>query len=293
MKQPTRQRRPALQAAGLICLCLAARGAHAEPTAFRLGAGVAYDSDDNVFRAPAGQEVADRYTTLSVFGGVDEIEARQRVQGKLKVSRILFQDRQDLDHTGGDGLLRWTGESAGPLSWDLGYVGRRGLTSYATVVDPQQRVPNVETSQQASAGFQLGMQAQWVAGLNLSHRRIDETAAEFKTDELRLNSAGVNVLWNPLGPLSVSVGPRFSHGRYPLAREVGVGVFQADEFDRGDLDVGIKWVPSGASTLNARLSLTRQTFDVFDDRDFEGATGLDLVDLAGQRQDQVPGRADP
>jgi len=134
MNQPTRQRRPALQAAGLICLCLAGHGAHAEPTAFRLGAGVAYDSDDNVFRAPAGQEVADRYTTLSVFGGVDEIESRQRVQGKLKVSRILFQDRQDLDHSGGDGLLRWTGESTGPLSWDLGYVGRRGLTSYASVM---------------------------------------------------------------------------------------------------------------------------------------------------------------
>ncbi|HSW25667.1 MAG TPA: hypothetical protein VLJ62_23095 [Burkholderiaceae bacterium] len=274
MKQPTRRCQPALRAAGLICLCLFGRGAHAESTPFRLGAGVAYDSDDNVFRAPAGQEVSDRYTTLSVFGGIDETESRQRVQGKLKVSRILFQERQDLDHTGGDGLLRWTGETAGPISWDLGYVGRRGLTSYATVVDPQQRVPNVETSQQASAGFQLGMQAQWVAGLNLSHRRIDETAAEFKTDELRLNSAGLNVLWNPLGPVSVSVGPRFSHGRYPLAREVAPGVFQADEFDRGDLDVGLKWVPSGASTLNARLSLTRQTFDVFEDRDFEGATGL-------------------
>ena len=239
-------------------------GAHAEPTPLRLGAGVAYDSDDNVFRAPAGEEVSDRYTTLSVFGGLDETMSRQRVQGKVKVSRVLFQENHDLDHTAGDGLLRWTGETVGPISWDLAYVGRRGLTSYSTVVDPQQRVPNVETNQQASAGVQLGLQSQWVAGLNLSHRRIDETNPAFAADELRLDSAGANVLWNPLGPLSVSVGPRFSHGVYP----------QDSEFDRRDLDVGIKWVPDAASTLNARLSLTRQTFDVSEDRDFRGATGL-------------------
>lgn len=274
MKQPTRRGRPALQATSLICLCLVGRGAHAESTPYRLGAGVAYGSDDNVFRAPAGEEVSDRYTTLSVFGGVDETISRQRVLGKLKVSRIQFQEHQELDYTGGDGVARWTGETVGSFSWDLSYVGHRGLTSYALVDDAQQRVPNVETNQQVAAGFQLGMQSQWVAGLNLSHGRIDETSTQFAANELRLNSAGVNVLWNPLGPLSVSVGPRFSHGLYPKAQDLGGGVFEPAEFDRGDVDVGIKWVPDGASTLNGRLSLTRQTFDVSEDRDFRGVTGL-------------------
>ncbi|MFI4928830.1 MAG: hypothetical protein ACHP83_01230 [Burkholderiales bacterium] len=274
MKLPTRRGRPALRAAGLICLCLIGRGGHAEPTPLRLGAGVAYDSDDNVFRAPAGEEVSDRYTTLSVFGGLDETMSRQRVLGKLRASRVLFQERHDLDYTGGDGVARWTGETEGPISWDLSYVGHRGLTSYALVSNAQQRVPNVETNQQVAAGVQLGLQSQWVAGLDLSHRRVDETAAPFAADELRLDSAGANVLWNPLGPLSVSVGPRFSHGRYPQAVDLGGGVLQAEEFDRRDLDVGIKWVPDGASTLNARLSLTQQTFDVSGDRDFRGATGL-------------------
>lgn len=274
MKQPTRRGHPALPVAGLICLCLLGRGVHAEPTPFRLGAAIGYDSDDNLFRAPEGQEVSDRFTTLSVFGGVDQKIERQRLLAKLKASRVLYQDRNDLDHTAGDANLRWMGETVGAVSWDLAYVGRRGLTSYDTVVDPRQRVPNVETNQLLSAAVQLGLQAQWVAGLNLSRGRIDETAAEFASSEQRVDSAGVNVLWNPSGPLSVSVGPRFSHGRYPQARELAGGGFEADEYDRRDLDFGIKWVPDGASTLNARLSLTRQTFDVLGDRDFEGATGL-------------------
>ncbi|HSB22608.1 MAG TPA: hypothetical protein VLE94_05800 [Burkholderiaceae bacterium] len=235
---------------------------------------MAYNRDDNVFRAPTGEEVSDNYSTVSLFGALDETISRQRVNAKVRLNRNHYRERHDLDHTSGDGDLHWTGETVGPLSWDIAYIGRRGLTSYATVVDPAQRVPNVETNQQASAALQLGLQSQWVAGLTLAHRRIDETAPQFVSSELRVDSAGANLLWNPLGPVSLSIGPRFSHGRYPQARDLGDGAFLADEFDRRDLDFGLKWVPDGASTLNARLSLTRQTFDVLEDRDFDGATGL-------------------
>ena len=113
-----------------------------------------------------------------------------------------------------------------------------------------------------------------MAGLNLSHRRIDETNPAFAADELRPRLGRRHVPWNPLGPLSVSVGPRFSHGVYP----------QDNEFDRRDLDVGIKWVPDGASTLNARLSLTQQTFDVSEDRDFRCHRLISWT--AGHRQTQ-------
>lgn len=274
MKQHPRRRRPVAQAASLVCLCLLARGVHAETGPYKLGAGVAYHRDDNLFRAPASEEVADRYATVSVFGGVDETIGRQRVRADLDLNRSSYDERQDLDHTGYRVGLRWNGETVGPFSWDLAYRGRRSLGAYATVVDAQQRVANLETHQQASAGLQLGLQAQWVAGLTLSHRRIDYSAAEFADEQLRVDSAGAHVLWNPRGPVSVSVGPRISRGRYPQARDLGGGAFQADEFERRDLDVGVKWVPDGASTVNARVSLTRQTFDVLGDRDFEGATGL-------------------
>ena len=265
---------PLARAAAIACAGLIAAGAHAETGPYKLGAGLSYGRDDNLFRAPQGQEVADHYVGATVFGGVDETIGRQRVTANLDVRHVDYSERNDLDHTGYGLALGWKGETVGPLSWDLAYSARRSLASYATVLEAERRIANIESNRQASAGVQLGLQAQWVVGLNLAHRSIDYSAPEYADDQLRVDTVGANVLWNPLGPVSLSVGPRVSRGRYPQARDLGGGVFQADEFTRHDIDFGVKWLATGASTLNARLSLTRQTFDVLGDRDFSGATGL-------------------
>jgi hypothetical protein len=258
----------ALAGAGLF-----AATAHAETGPYRIGAGLSFARDDNLFRAPAGEETSDRITTYSIFGGVDETIGRQRLRANADLRRTNYDERGDLDHNGYGLTLGWSGATVGEVSWDLGYTARRSLASYTNVLEAERRVRNLETNRQATASVQVGLQAQWVAGLNASHRRIDYSAPEYADDQLRVDSVGANVLWNPLGPVSLSLGPRVSKGRYPQARDLGGGVFQADEFDRKDIDFGIKWVATGASTLNARLSLTRQTFDVLGDRDFEGATG--------------------
>jgi hypothetical protein len=274
MRLPPLRRRPLAHAATLMCAGLLAGGALAETGPYKLGAGISFGRDDNLFRAPQGEEVSDRYTTATVFGGIDQPIGRQRLKADLNVRRVEYSERNDLDHTGYGLALGWKGETVGPISWDLSYTARRALASYATVLEAERRISNIETNRQASAGIQLGLQAQWVAGLTFAHRRIDYSAPEYADDQVRVDSVGANVLWNPLGPVSVSVGPRVSRGRYPQARDLGGGVFQADEYDRHDIDFGVKWVPTGASTLNARLSLTRQEFDVLGDRDFSGATGL-------------------
>ena len=60
---------------------LAAAGAvRAETSPFSIGAGLAVATDDNLFRAPPGETVSDRYTTLSVFGGFDQMISRQHLQ---------------------------------------------------------------------------------------------------------------------------------------------------------------------------------------------------------------------
>lgn len=272
--RPSRRPSALARAIALACAGLAATAAVADEVGpYRLGAGLSFGRDDNLFRAPKDEAVSDRYTTVSVFGGVDETIGRQRVLAKAELNHSDYADRNDLDHSGYGLRLGWKGETVGPFSWDLAVDTRRSLASYATVLEAERRISNLETSRQASAAFQLGLQAQWVLGLNLAHRRIDYSAPEYADDQLRVDSVGGHVLWNPLGPLSVSLGPRVSRGRYPQARDLGGGDFEADEFDRQDVDLGIKWVPTGASTLTARLSLTRQEFDVLGDRDFDGATG--------------------
>lgn len=261
------------RAAAWACLAGLAGAAHAETRPYSIGAGLSAGADDNVFRAPAGQEVSDRYVVASLFAGVDQLVGRQRLQANATLRHSRFQERKDLDNTGYGVQLGWNGATAGEVSWNLSYAANRNLASYATILEPERRIANIETSQQASAGLQVGLLAQWVANTTLSHRSIDYSAAAYADDQYRLDSAGFGAQWNPLGPLSATLGPRFTRGRYPQARVAADGTAQADQFDRRDLDMSLHWAASGASTLSARLSVTRQQYELLSDRDYEGATG--------------------
>lgn len=261
------------QAMAWACLAGLAGTAQAETSPYSLGAGLSAGTDNNVFRAPPGLEVSDRYVVASVFAGADQTIGRQRLQANATLRRSQFQERKDLDNTGYGVQLGWNGATAGDLSWNLSYAANRNLASYATILEPERRIANIETSRQASAGLQLGLLAQWVATATLSHRSIDYSAASYADDRYRLDSVGFGVQWNPLGPLSVTVGPRFTRGRYPQARTAADGTAQPDQFDRRDLDLSLNWMASGASTLSTRLSITRQQYELLSDRDYDGATG--------------------
>jgi len=258
-------------ALAVALLCCGAAGAETSP--YTLGASIAFGRDDNLFRAPEGDETSDRWWTGALFGAVDQTIGRQRLRLKANVNRSVYDERTDLDNTGYGLTFDWDGQTAESISWNLGAMARRALASYGTVLEPAGRVRNLEDMAQINAGLKIGMQAQWVAGLVASYRQVDYSAPVYAADEYRVASLGGYALWNPAGPLTLSFGPRFSQGRYPNALALGNGQFREDQFDRRDLDFTAKYVPTGASTLTARVSLTDQEFDVATDRDFRGATG--------------------
>lgn len=235
---------------------------------YSAGGGLGLEHDDNLFRAPQGLELADRHTIAYVFGKVDQRYGRQRLQAHADLRDNRYRQRRELDNLGYSGKLGWEGSTAGAVSWGLSHETGRKLASYGTVQDPAFRGSNTETIDQTLAGVQLGLEAQWVARLALSHRSVDHTARAFELERVRLDSAGASLQWNPLGPLSASVGPRTTRGRVPTASD---GI--ARTFQRRDLDFGVHWVATGESDLNARLSLTRQRYDTPGQGDFSGATG--------------------
>jgi hypothetical protein len=256
-----------------LCLLMVGTTAWAEANPYSLGASLTLGSDNNLFRAPAADAVSDRYLTASVFAGVDQRISRQRIEANVALHSSHYRERGDLDNTGHGLRLGWSGATAGEISWNLSYGEQRSLASYIGVVDPALRVANMETNRQALASVQVGLRAQWLANVTLTHRTIDYSAASYAAEEVRLDAIGLGVKWNPLGPLSVSVGPRHTRGRYPQGRAVAAGDFEATGFERDDIDLGVTWVATGASTITARLSATRQQDDELSERDFNGATG--------------------
>lgn len=259
--------------AALVACLGAVPAARAEDDALHFGAGLSAGSESNVFRAPPGEEIRDHYVGASLSASIDETIGRQRLQSSVTLRHNDYSRRDDLDNTGYGLLADWSGATAGELSWKLSYTTNRSLASYASALEPERRVANVETSRQFIAAAQLGRLAQWVVSTTYSHRSIDYSAPAYAQDQYRLDSLGLSGQWRPLGPLSVTLGPRLTQGRFPQARLNADGSASEDRFDRYDLDLSSTWAVSGASTLTGRLSLTRQRYDLLSDRDFSGATG--------------------
>ncbi len=245
----------------------------AETSPWSLGVSATVTHDDNLFRAPPDLAVSDRYTTLALFGGLDETISRQHLQASAALRDNRYDTRSDLDYRGYSLQLGWNGSTAGPLSWTLSYTANRNLATFGSVLTPEQRVANIETSRQAAAGLQFGLVSQWVASLSLSHRTLDYSAAAFVRDDFDQDSVGLGLQWRPLGPLSVTFGPRATRGRLPNAKTLADGSVEADGFDRHDLGLTLDWAASGASQVGARLSHSRQRYNLLSDRDFSGATG--------------------
>lgn len=238
-----------------------------------VGAGIRLGSDDNVFRAPASQAFSSNYVSASAHASTALTSGRQRLEARGELRATRYDRRSDLNNEGFGLDLAWRGSSAGNLSWTVAYSAGRQLASYASTVRSDQRVANVETSQRLSADGQLGLYGQWVALAHLSHRRLDYSAAAYASDRIRLDALGAGVRWNPLGPLTLQGGPRLTLGYQPDASVAADGSVRSERFTRYDADLQATWVASGASTFDARLSLTEIRYDRLADRDFQGATG--------------------
>lgn len=257
----------------MLAICLSAGAAHSGMAPWSLGAGLTVGRDSNLFRAPAGEAVETGYHSGWLSGGFDQTISRQRLQAEVRVRSNRYDERPDLDSTGYELQFGWRGATAGEISWNLGYDATRKPGSYATVLEADRRVANLESTRQVVAGVQLGGAAQWAVGASVVHRRVDYSAEAYAADRYATDSLALTATRHPLGPVSLSIGPRFTRGHYAQARRNSDGSFDADAFDRHDLDLALNWAASGASTISARLSGTRQRYTLLTDRDFDGATG--------------------
>lgn len=262
-----------IERAAWAALALWTAAAAAQSPTWNLGAGVDLGRDDNLFRAPAGEELEVDYRAASLNGTLDRTIGRQRLRADASVRETRFDRHSDLDNTGFGLKFVWQGASAGGVSWELSHGVDRRLSSYTSAQSTERRVLNLEQARQTTASVQFGAVAQWVGGLALSRRTLAYSAEAYAPDEVGLDTLALSATWRPLGPLSVSFGPRVTRGRYPKARLTGAGDFEAERFDRHDVDLGVFWLATGASTLRARLSLTRQRYKLLSDRDVESATG--------------------
>lgn len=265
----TRSRLFAACTAALACTSL-----QAEPNPYYVGIAQAFSHESNLFRAATGQpEVGDTYSTTTLLGGLDQPISRQRLFADAAVRFNRYRDQDQLNNTGYSLSAGVDWETAGNLAGRIAYTGNQSLARFGADQGPVLTKKNLERDQEFVFNGRYGQASLLSLLASYTHRRLDYSAPEYAFQEFNQDTFGLGMQYRPSGLLTLGIGGRHTKGEYPFALQSSPGVFQPDDFDRNDLDLTAIWVPTGQSTISARLSYTKETHKAIASRDVSGGTG--------------------
>lgn len=266
--------------AGLL-FALLAPTAQAQSQPYYLGVSQSLVHESNVYRIggeqalPAGLSKSDTVSGTALFGGIDQSIGRQRLTGSASVRANRYQSNSGLNNEGYSLNLALDWSTLERLSGNVSLAATQNLTQFneinnTGVVETQR---NIDQNQQLDAKVRLGVVTRYTAeaSLGLSKRRF--SAASYARSEYDQKSASLGLNYRPSNLLALGAAARLTLVDYPRYRSLGAGTFESDRLSRSDLDFSAQWVPSGNSTLNARLSATRSSYDRSAESDFSGLTG--------------------
>lgn len=257
-------------AAAVACLFAGLGPVQAQDHPFQVGASLSINHDSNLFRLPDGatpasvRSRADTLTSASLLGGADLHFGRQRLRGQANVSENRFSNNDQLNNRSHGAKLMLDWETIGRLSGRLGASSNRSLRKFDPAEAGGGLERNIETVEQAEALARLGGVTRLTFEGGVTGRRVDYSSPRYRARAYRQDTGSLGLRWRPGGATTLGIGLRRTDGRYPNT---------GDRFEREDIDLFVTWVPSGLTTLDARLSRGRIVYERFTERNFTGFNG--------------------
>ncbi len=284
MTYPTRAPRPPRAAAACVALAaltaLLAGSAMAETSPWYVGASISLRQEDNLLRladgqtAPAGFSKSDRITSTSLLAGLDQPIGRQRLTGNAVLRDNRHADNGLYDNQGYSATLGLDWSTVQRLSGTLVASASRNLSSFNLQEIGLLPQKNLESVQTLDAVARLGLVTRYSVELAAGTRRVKNSldSPAVQARDYSQDMASLGLRWRPSGASSFGLALRGTQGRYPRFR-LGSAGYEADRFDRRDIDFSATLQPTGASSLDARLSWGRTAYDLATQRSFSGVTG--------------------
>ncbi len=244
--------------------------AQAEVSPYDLGASLGLTHDSNLDRSKAGVPaqpvLSDTYVSTGVRLGLDQPIGRQRLQGRFDANHNQYARHSQYDHNDYllNGRLDWT--SADLWSGNLQAESRQALDRTDVNATTTFAGRNLVRTDMLGATVRLGGPTRYTfdAGLSGTRVRYDRSTAR----DLRQLAGNGGVTVRPGSGLLLRLGLRHTEADYPNFNS-GAG----DQVRRNDVDLGASVEASGASTLNARLSHTRERHSAQLGRSYTAWTG--------------------
>lgn len=241
----------------------------ADPNPYYIGGSLGYSHESNVFRVPTA--ISDSYTSIGLLGGFDQPIGRERIYATGSVRENRYRNIKELDNTSYSLVSGLDWSTVNKLSGAIRYSTAQSLATSTSLANAQPlNVRNVERNSDLSARVQYGFAALLSLEGSVARRTLTSSAAAYKPNDYELNVYSTGIKYRPSSGLTMGVGLRASRGHYTHQLNASG---EAARLERNDVDLTATWIPTGQSTIDARLSFGKRTGDAVSQGDFSGTTG--------------------
>ena len=279
------RRRPAprfaavAMSAALACFTF---GAAAETSPYYIGVSQSLSHDSNLLRlptvqtAPDGYSRADTVSGTALLAGFDQRISRQRVFADLTLRANRYSNNSVFNNTGYSLSTGLDWQTVERLSGRLSASANRSLQLMSTAELGFLTSKNLESVETFNASATLGMVTQYSLEFNGGHRQAHNSLQDpgVQSREFKQDNASLGVRWRPSSATSLGLAVGVTQGRYPKFRSNAAGGFDADRYKRNEIELSATLRPTGASTVDARISSGRTNYDLNEQRNFSGLTGF-------------------
>lgn len=278
---PHAQRRLLLASACLAAWAAAPAWADSNP--YYYGGSLGVNRVSNIYRSVYSPN-DDTVATASLLAGVNQPIGRQRVYADVNLNTNRYSKNSDLNNQGYSlrgGLDFATLERvSGTISVD----NTQALSTYTERTALALRKKNVENNTNLNGVVRIGLVTKYSLEAGAGYRTRRFSADEYRQFEFDQNRYSLGVVYQPSTDLRFGIAGRLTNDKYPAYTRPGLAIVngvptviavpvEAREFERRDIDFTTRWVASGASTLDARISTGESKVKQGVANDFSGVTG--------------------
>lgn len=255
-----------------LALGLATLAAQAQTSPWYVGVSQRFEHQSNVLQRASA--VSDNVSSTSLVGGLDLAVGRQRVFGRASIGHVAYSDLKALNHDSHDLTLGVNWETAGNLSGTVALESSRSLADFAAATAVTGVTSNNLTrSDGARFIARMGTASRFSLEAGGSTRRVRFDNPDYITRNANIDEGFVGVRYRPAGSLVLGAALRLTRGEYPNFRNPRPGIYTSEGFDKDNIDLTADWPLSGASRVDARLSIGKDKYDTLSARNFSGVTG--------------------
>lgn len=267
-------------------LALWAHAACAQQSPWSVGGSLLLSHDANLLRLADGQDPApgesrsDTVLSTAFVGGLNQNIGRQRVFGNLTLRDNRFEKNSKYNNQSYNGALGLDWSTINRVSGTLSYSAARNLSTFNAEGVGLLPEKNLETTQALSASVSVGLVTEYSLELAASRRQVRNSVQDERvlSRDLNLDTVSIGLAWRPTAAFSLSAALRDVKGLFPTFRLVpatgtSTASYESDRYKQQQIDLNAALQPSGASTLDLRLTFGDTRYLVNEERNFSSVNG--------------------